>query len=88
MPNTPCLIGECASAFVTGNNCNNDDFDKTYSLMSAVGKTSSCTHLPGRSIAESPGSFKSFPACPSFCSILMLVMGKNTCSSKKNCENI
>ena len=38
MPNTPCLIGQCASAFVTGNNANSDDFDKTYSLMSAVGE--------------------------------------------------
>lgn len=38
MPNTPCLIGQCASAFVMGNNAISEDFDKTYALMSAVGK--------------------------------------------------
>lgn len=45
MPNTPCLIGECASAFVTGNNCNSEDFDKTFSLMSAVGELCPTTLL-------------------------------------------
>jgi len=38
MPNTPCLIGQCASAFVTGNNATDDDSEKTFALMSAVGE--------------------------------------------------
>ena len=39
MPNTPCLIGQCASAYVTGNMASEEDSMKTFSLMSAVGQS-------------------------------------------------
>ena len=37
MPNMPCLIGQCASAYVIGNNASEEDSVKTFALMSAVG---------------------------------------------------
>ena len=37
MPNTPCLIGQGASAFTPGNNASQEDEQKTFALMSAVG---------------------------------------------------
>lgn len=38
MPNTPCLIGQAASAYVLGTHATDDDAQKTYALMSSVGK--------------------------------------------------
>lgn len=38
MPNTPCLIGQAASAYVVGTHATDDDAQKTYALMSSVGK--------------------------------------------------
>ncbi|KAL3153922.1 hypothetical protein ABBQ32_013485 [Trebouxia sp. C0010 RCD-2024] len=37
MPNTPCLIGQAASAYVLGTHATDDDAQKTYALMSSVG---------------------------------------------------
>jgi pyrroline-5-carboxylate reductase len=37
MPNTPCLIGQAASAYVLGNNATGQDAAKTYTLMSSAG---------------------------------------------------
>lgn len=37
MPNTPCLIGQAASAYVVGTHATDDDAQKTYALMSSVG---------------------------------------------------
>ena len=39
MPNTPCLIGQAASAYVLGTHATNSDAQKTYSLMSSVGES-------------------------------------------------
>eukprot|EP00891_Asterochloris_glomerata_P007369 jgi/Astpho2/7369/Aster-01959 len=39
MPNTPCLIGQAASAFVMGTHATESDADKAYALMSSVGLT-------------------------------------------------
>ena len=38
MPNTPCLIGQAASAYVLGTHATDDDAQKTYALMSSVGE--------------------------------------------------
>jgi pyrroline-5-carboxylate reductase len=38
MPNTPCLIGQAASAYVLGNHATNDDAAKTYGLLSSAGQ--------------------------------------------------
>ena len=38
MPNTPCLIGQAASAYVIGTHATESDTQKTYALMSSVGK--------------------------------------------------
>ena len=38
MPNTPCLIGQAASAYVVGTHATDDDAQKTYALMSSVGE--------------------------------------------------
>ena len=57
MPNTPCLIGQCASAFVTGNNADQEDSEKTYSLMSAVGKPDCSLCAPNHSCDTSRLSF-------------------------------
>lgn len=45
MPNTPCLIGQAASAYVLGTHATDDDAQKTYALMSSVGEltTLPCT---------------------------------------------
>lgn len=37
MPNTPCVIGQAASAYVLGTNATEEDEARTYTLMSAVG---------------------------------------------------
>lgn len=37
MPNTPCLIGQAASAYVLGTHATSDDNDKVFALMSSVG---------------------------------------------------
>ena len=37
MPNTPCLIGQAASAYVLGNHATLEDGDRAYSLFSSVG---------------------------------------------------
>lgn len=37
MPNTPCLIGQAASAYVLGNHATNDDAAKIYTLLSSAG---------------------------------------------------
>ena len=47
MPNTPCLIGQAASAYVLGSHATARDNDKVFALMSSVGAfrlylTSSC----------------------------------------------
>jgi len=41
MPNTPCLIGQAASAYVVGTHATDDDAQKTYALMSSVGRPAS-----------------------------------------------
>lgn len=38
MPNTPCLIGQAASAYVIGTHATEADAQKTYALMSSVGE--------------------------------------------------
>ena len=38
MPNTPCLIGQAASAFVMGTHATESDANKAYALMSSVGE--------------------------------------------------
>lgn len=38
MPNTPCLIGQAASAYVMGTHATESDAQKTYALMSSVGE--------------------------------------------------
>ncbi len=38
MPNTPCLIGQAASAYVLGNHATNEDAAKIYMLLSSAGK--------------------------------------------------
>ena len=38
MPNTPCLIGQAASAFVMGTHATEMDANKAYALMSSVGE--------------------------------------------------
>jgi pyrroline-5-carboxylate reductase len=46
MPNTPCLIGQAASAYVLGNHATNDDAAKTYALLSSAGApVCACTGL-------------------------------------------
>lgn len=37
MPNTPCLIGQAASAYVLGSHATAEDNDKVFALMSSVG---------------------------------------------------
>ena len=37
MPNTPCLIGQAASAYVLGSHATPEDNDKVFALMSSVG---------------------------------------------------
>ncbi|CAL8466920.1 g6456 [Coccomyxa elongata] len=37
MPNTPCLIGQAASAYVLGNHATNEDAAKIYMLLSSAG---------------------------------------------------
>ena len=50
MPNTPCLIGQAASAYVLGTHATDDDAQKTYALMSSVGELTvlPCTVLAQR----------------------------------------
>ena len=50
MPNTPCLIGQAASAYVLGTHATDDDAQKTYALMSSVGELMilPCTALTPR----------------------------------------
>ena len=50
MPNTPCLIGQAASAYVLGTHATDDDAQKTYALMSSVGELTTllCTVLAHR----------------------------------------
>ena len=52
MPNTPCLIGQAASAYVLGTHATDDDAQKTYALMSSVGElmTLPCT-VPANSLS-------------------------------------
>lgn len=38
MPNTPCLIGQAASAYVLGNNATGEDAEKVFALISSCGK--------------------------------------------------
>lgn len=38
MPNTPCLIGQAASAFVLGNNATGEDAEKVFALISSCGR--------------------------------------------------
>ena len=45
MPNTPCLIGQAASAYVVGTHATDDDAQKTYALMSSVGELVALTLL-------------------------------------------
>lgn len=55
MPNTPCLIGQAASAYVLGNNATGQDAAKTYTLMSSAGALE--LHSLSLSIAkQTPGS--------------------------------
>ena len=37
MPNTPCLIGQAASAYVLGNNATGEDAEKVFALISSCG---------------------------------------------------
>ncbi len=37
MPNTPCLIGQAASAYVLGNHATLEDGDRAFALFSSVG---------------------------------------------------
>ena len=38
MPNTPCLIGQAASAYVLGNNATGEDAEKVFALISSCGE--------------------------------------------------
>jgi len=40
MPNTPCLIGQAASAYVLGNHATHEDAAKIYMLLSSAGERS------------------------------------------------
>lgn len=40
MPNTPCLIGQAASAYVLGNHATHEDAAKIYTLLSCAGERS------------------------------------------------
>ena len=41
MPNTPCLIGQAASAYCCGSHATADDNETVFALLSSVGE---CTH--------------------------------------------
>lgn len=45
MPNTPCLVGESASAMCLGGKANEKDSDDVHALFAAVGKIFKVVHL-------------------------------------------
>lgn len=45
MPNTPCLIGQAASAYVLGNHATLEDGGRAYALFSSVGAPRPAGHL-------------------------------------------
>ena len=53
MPNTPCVIGQAASAYVLGNHCNAEDAARIFTLLSAVGRQSLQCFDPGLKVQGS-----------------------------------
>jgi pyrroline-5-carboxylate reductase len=48
MPNTPCLVGEAASAYVLGSHATASDGEKAFTLLSSIGQCLAWSHLSGK----------------------------------------
>ena len=46
MPNTPCLVGETASAMCLGGTANEEDAEEVRTLFSSVGRIVQVGHTP------------------------------------------
>ena len=46
MPNTPCLVGETASAMCLGGTANEEDAEEVRTLFSSVGRIVQVSHTP------------------------------------------